>query len=143
MRDGNSADNERLRADLAAIVEVATVRWRALPADSHEKQVLRNARASLAMCEAHCQSYPRPQAPGAAQMTEPEQIADRFFYAPTLSKLYLELANVVPPDCVSSRELALKKRADKLQLVLLMIAEGCADPRGFARETLAKLEPPK
>jgi hypothetical protein len=67
-----------------------------------------------------------------------ERIADRFLYAPTLSKLYLELANVVPPDCVSSREIALKKRADKLALVLLMIAEGCADPRGFARETLTK-----
>ena len=67
-------------------------------------------------------------------------------YSPTLCKLYLELANVVPPDCISSRELALekalKKRADKLQLVLLMIAEGCADPQGFARETLAKLSPP-
>jgi hypothetical protein len=38
---------ERLRESLAAMVEIANRRWRALPPDSHEKAVLANARAAL------------------------------------------------------------------------------------------------
>ena len=36
----------------------------------------------------------------------------------TLCKLYLELANVVPNDCVSSRELRLLRRIEKLRAAL-------------------------
>ena len=56
-----------------------------------------------------------------------------------LQKLYLELANVVPKDCISSREIRLGKIADRYGLALRMIAEGCDDPRGFAKETLQKV----
>jgi hypothetical protein len=55
----------------------------------------------------------------------------------TMSKLYLELANVVPDECKSSRELALQKHIDKYGIALMMIAEGCANPRIVAAETLA------
>ena len=64
---------------------------------------------------------------------------DGRFGGEVLQKLYLELANVVPPDCISSREIRLGKIADKYGLALRMIAEGCADPRGFARETINKV----
>lgn len=56
----------------------------------------------------------------------------------TLCKLYLELANVVPPECVSSREIALKKQVDTYGVGLLMIANGCANPSVFAHDTLRK-----
>jgi hypothetical protein len=36
----------------------------------------------------------------------------------TLCKLYLELANVVPKGCISSRELKLLSRIKKLRLAL-------------------------
>jgi len=38
----------------------------------------------------------------------------------TLSKLYLELANIVPPETVSSRELALKAENERLRELLDM-----------------------
>lgn len=55
-----------------------------------------------------------------------------------LCKLYLELANVVPADCISSREKRLQRHIDKYGVALMMIAEGCADPSGFARQTIEK-----
>lgn len=58
----------------------------------------------------------------------------------TLCKLYLELANVVPPDCISSREIRLGKIADIYGLALLMIANGAADPKIIARDALDKVK---
>ena len=58
----------------------------------------------------------------------------------TLSKLYLELANIVPPDCISSREIRLGKIADTYGLALMMIAEGCENPRQHAKDILAKVK---
>ena len=43
-----------------------------------------------------------------------------------LCKLYLELANIVPVDCVSSREKAKQRQIDRYGIRLMMIAEGCA-----------------
>ena len=57
----------------------------------------------------------------------------------TLMKLYLELANIVPSDCMSSREIKLKKIADRYGLALRMISEGVADPRNVAKDILAKI----
>jgi hypothetical protein len=57
----------------------------------------------------------------------------------TLCRIYLELANVVPADCISSRELVMKKRFDTYGLALMMIAEGCADPRDVAGRALIKV----
>lgn len=57
----------------------------------------------------------------------------------TLCKLYLELANIVPKDCVSSREIDLKRYANTYGLALRMIAEGCADPREVAGKALMKI----
>lgn len=57
----------------------------------------------------------------------------------TLSKLYLELANVVPADTVSSREIRLGKIADSYGIALMMIANGAADPKRVAKDALAKL----
>lgn len=56
----------------------------------------------------------------------------------TLSKLYLELANVVPAETVSSRELAIQRWVDKYGVALMMIAEGAENPRQIASEILAK-----
>jgi hypothetical protein len=56
-----------------------------------------------------------------------------------LCKLYLELANVVPADCISSREIRLGKIADTYGLALMMIAEGAADQKTIAREALNKV----
>ena len=57
----------------------------------------------------------------------------------TLCKLYLELANVVPKDCISSREIRLGKVADTYGIALMMIAEGAGDPRDIAKKALAKV----
>lgn len=57
----------------------------------------------------------------------------------TLSKLYLELANVVPEDTISSREIRLGKIADTYGLALMMIANGAADPALVASDALAKV----
>jgi hypothetical protein len=54
-----------------------------------------------------------------------------------MSKLYLELANVVPAECKSSRELALQKHIDKYGIALMMIAEGCASPQTVAADAMA------
>ena len=58
----------------------------------------------------------------------------------TLCKLYLELANVVPGDCISSREKAiekdLQKHIDAYGIALMLIAEGCAEPNMVARDAL-------
>jgi hypothetical protein len=55
-----------------------------------------------------------------------------------LSKLYLELANVVPVDCVSSREKAMQKHIDAYGTALMLIAEGCANPRVVASDAIVK-----
>ncbi len=57
----------------------------------------------------------------------------------TLCKLYLELANAVPKDCVSSREIRLGKIADTYGLALMMIREGAADPKDIAAKALLKV----
>jgi hypothetical protein len=54
----------------------------------------------------------------------------------TLCKLYLELANVVPSDCISAREVALKKKYDRYGIALMMIAQGCGDHIEVARRAL-------
>ncbi len=54
----------------------------------------------------------------------------------TLCKLYLELANIVPRDCVSSREMERQRHIDAYGVALMMIAEGCADPQTVAREAI-------
>lgn len=60
----------------------------------------------------------------------------------TLSKLYLELANVVPHDCQSARELelekSLQKHIDAYGIALMMIREGCAEPQEVARKAIEK-----
>jgi hypothetical protein len=56
----------------------------------------------------------------------------------TLCKLYLELANIVPTNCISSREKRLQKHIDQYGLALMMIAEGGADPKTIAREAINK-----
>ncbi len=56
----------------------------------------------------------------------------------TLSKLYLELANVVPKETVSARELALQQVIDGYGVALMMIAEGCEGAAQFARKALEK-----
>ena len=58
----------------------------------------------------------------------------------TLCKLYLELANVVPADCVSSRDKAKQRQIDRYGVRLMMIAEGCADPAQVAREALDEFQ---
>lgn len=55
-----------------------------------------------------------------------------------LSKLYLELANVVPTDCISSREKAMQKHIDGYGIALMMIAEGCANPQVVAADAIVK-----
>jgi hypothetical protein len=60
----------------------------------------------------------------------------------TLCKLYLELANVVPSSCISSREKRMQRHIDKYGVVLMMIAEGCAAPATVAREVLNKMSSP-
>lgn len=57
-----------------------------------------------------------------------------------LSKLYLELANVVPTDCISPREIKLGKIADTYGLALLMIANGGDDAKEIAQEALDKVK---
>jgi len=57
----------------------------------------------------------------------------------TLCKLYLELAQVVPSDCISHREIRLGKVADTYGLALMMIEQGCADPRQAAHDALNKV----
>ena len=57
----------------------------------------------------------------------------------TLSKLYLELANVVPADCVSSREIALRRVSNIYGLALMMISQGGADPMKIASDALTKV----
>ena len=54
-----------------------------------------------------------------------------------LCKLYLELANVVPADCLSMREIDLKNHRDHYGIALLMIANGAAAPADVAKEALA------
>lgn len=56
-----------------------------------------------------------------------------------LSKLYLELANVVPEATISSREIAMQKDIDAYGIALMMIAEGCADPTRVAQDAINKL----
>ena len=58
----------------------------------------------------------------------------------TLCKLYLELANVVPADCVSSRDKAKQRQIDRYGIRLMMIAEGCDDPAQVAREALTEFQ---
>ena len=58
----------------------------------------------------------------------------------TLCKVYLELANVVPADCVSSRDKAKQRQIDRYGIRLMMIAEGCADPAQVAREVLNEFQ---
>lgn len=58
----------------------------------------------------------------------------------TLSKLYLELANVVPKDTISSREIRLGRICDTYGLALMMIANGVADPKRVAADVLAKIK---
>jgi hypothetical protein len=58
----------------------------------------------------------------------------------TLSKLYLELANVVPHDCLSSRELRLGQIADTYGVALMMIANGAADPKSVAQRAIDKMK---
>lgn len=58
----------------------------------------------------------------------------------TLCKVYLELENVVPKDCISSREIKLGNVADTYGLALRMIAEGAADPESVARAALHKVK---
>ncbi len=53
-----------------------------------------------------------------------------------LCKLYLELANVVPLDCFSSREKVLQRHIDKYGIALMMIVNGAADPRKIAEDAL-------
>lgn len=60
-----------------------------------------------------------------------------------LSKLYLELANVVPEECVSSREKAMQKDIDTYGIALMLIAEGCAEPSMVAQEAINKLRNPR
>jgi hypothetical protein len=55
-----------------------------------------------------------------------------------LCKIYLELANVVPADCVSSREKERQKHIDAYGIALMMVAEGCADPREVAGKALMR-----
>lgn len=57
----------------------------------------------------------------------------------TLCKMYLELANVVPETCISSRERAMQKDIDTYGIALMMIAEGCADPANVAKDAINKL----
>ena len=57
----------------------------------------------------------------------------------TCCKLYLELANVVPADCISSREKAMQKDIDAYGVALMMIANGGAEPAKIAAEALAKI----
>ena len=57
----------------------------------------------------------------------------------TLCKLYLELANVVPDDCISSREIKLGKICNIYGLALMMIREGGADPKDIAAKALQKV----
>ena len=57
----------------------------------------------------------------------------------TLQKLYLELAHVVPKDCITYRETRLGKVADIYGLALRMIMEGGADPREIAKGALNKV----
>ena len=54
-----------------------------------------------------------------------------------LCKLYQELANVVPVECRSSREIAMQRNIDKYGVALMMIEQGCEDPAGLARKVLA------
>lgn len=54
----------------------------------------------------------------------------------TLCKLYLELANVVPAECISSREVARQKHIDRYGIALMMIAEGCANPSKVAADAI-------
>ena len=60
--------------------------------------------------------------------------------AETLQKLYLELANGVPKDCISSREIRLGKIADIYGLALMMIREGAVEPKDIASKALEKVE---
>ena len=56
----------------------------------------------------------------------------------TLCKLYLELANVVPAECISSREIARQKQIDAYGIALMLIAEGCANPERVAAAAINK-----
>ena len=56
----------------------------------------------------------------------------------TLCKLYLELANVVPENCVSSRDMRKLKHIDSYGIALMMIAEGCDDPQRVAQDAINK-----
>ena len=68
-------------------------------------------------------------------MSEPARDMD------VLCRLYLELANVVPADCVSSRELKLGRTIGKFGVALRMIAAGGGDPPSeFAARILAEVE---
>jgi hypothetical protein len=58
----------------------------------------------------------------------------------TLCKLYLELANIVPQDCISSREIRLGKIADIYGLALMMIGEGAVEPKDIASKALEKVK---
>lgn len=57
----------------------------------------------------------------------------------TLCKLYLELATVVPTDCITYREIRLGKISDIYGLALMMIREGCENPKQIATEALNKV----
>jgi hypothetical protein len=55
-----------------------------------------------------------------------------------LHKLYLELSHVVGEDCLTYREIRLKKNADIYGLALMMIENGGAEPREIAQAALTK-----
>lgn len=57
----------------------------------------------------------------------------------TLCKLYLELANIVPVDCISSRERTMQRHINKYGIALMMIAEGADDPRKIAADAIAAM----
>ncbi|MFA5897662.1 MAG: hypothetical protein WC829_00985 [Hyphomicrobium sp.] len=57
----------------------------------------------------------------------------------TLCKVYLELANVVPPNCISSREKELQRYIDAYGIALMLIAEGCAEPSEVAHQAIIKV----
>lgn len=59
-------------------------------------------------------------------------------YTETLYKLYLELADILPPEVVSVREIELRKTLDAYGVALMMIANGCSHPGSLAIETLER-----
>lgn len=67
---------------------------------------------------------------------ELQRIFDGKYAGETLQKIYLELAHVVPKDCISYREIRLGKIADIYGATLSIIERGTDDARATAREAL-------